>query len=461
MKTTDIKFFRSPSLGHFINPYSRFSLQSFGHGPSYKKETKPKCPKGFSLQSGLNSIVVASNELPKKSRTSWKVSFLFFFISTFLFAQQVNFDAGIIAQKKFFETIPYESVFGKIVIPVEINNKSYRFLLDTGAPNLISKEIYEALNINKLDSILISDANNLVQKMFATNIPKIQLKDLVFENQVALVFDFKQHALLNCFNIDGIIGSNLLKNSILKVSKTEQKIYITDQIKLLQPKSKPAKLKLIGSQKAPYIVTNLVGIGKTKAVDYVLIDTGMDGMYEMSNRVFDAFEKHQIFETLATSTGVSGIGLFGAGEPKEQKLFHVKTAQFAAQTFENMFVNTTVDNNSRIGLDFLDHTDFIIDFKHKKVYFEGKNTVVLTDKAPKYEPTMMDNQFVIGLVWDQNLAQEMKFGDKIISIDNTNINEIDFCDILSLKEQMKDKKNYKIEIKTKEEQIKTIEINND
>lgn len=393
-----------------------------------------------------------------KTRT---LAFFIFLITCSVFGQNVDFDAGNIAQKKYFETIPYESVFGKIVIPVEINNKSYRFLLDTGAPNLISKEIFDALNISKTDSVAINDANNLVQKMKVSTVPSIQIGNLTFLHQVALIFDFKQHALLNCFNIDGIIGSNLLKNSILKVSKTEQKIYITDQIKLLKPKSKPAKLKLIGSQKAPYIVANLVGIGKTKAVDYVLIDTGMDGMYEMSNRVFDAFEKHQIFETIATSTGVSGIGIFGASEPKEQKLFHVKTAQFVAQTFENMFVNTTDDNNSRIGLDFLDHTDFIIDFKHKKVYFEGKNKVVLTDKAPKYEPTMMDNQFVIGLVWDQNLAQEMKFGDKIISIDNTNINEIDFCAILSLKEQMKDKKNYKIEIKTKEEQIITIEINND
>lgn len=457
----DIKFFRSPSLGHFFNPYSRFSLQSFGQDPSGKKETKQLCPKGFPLQSGLKSIhfiVMVFLGIGCKPR---KLAFFLFLVTCSLFGQNVNFDEGNIAQKKYFETIPYEFVFGKIVIPVEINNKSYRFLLDTGAPNLISKEIYEALNINKLDSILISDANNLVQKMFATNIPKIQLKDLIFENQVALVFDFKQHALLNCFNIDGIIGSNLLKNSILKVSKTEQKIYITDQIKLLQPKSKPAKLKLIGSQKAPYVISNLVGIGKTKAVDYVLIDTGMDGMYEMSNRVFDTFEKHQIFETIATSTGVSGIGVFGAGEPKEQKLFHVKTAQFAAQTFENMFANTTDDNNSRIGLDFLDHSDLIIDFKHKKVYFEGKNKVALTDKAPKYEPTMIDNQFVIGLVWDQELAKKMKFGDKIISIENTYINAIDFCDILSLKEQMKNKKKYKIEIETIEKQIITLEIDND
>lgn len=452
MKTTDIKFFRSPSLGHFFDPYSRFSLQSFG---------QKKCPKGFSLQSGLNSIVVASNELPKKSRTSWKVSFLFFFISTFLFAQQVNFDAGNIAQKKYFETLPYETVFGKIVIPVEINNKSYRFLLDTGAPNLISKEIYEALNINKLDSILISDANNLVQKMFATNIPKIQLKDLVFENQVALVFDFKQHALLNCFNIDGIIGSNLLKNSILKVSKTEQKIYITDQIKLLQPKSKPAKLKLIGSQKAPYIVANLVGIGKTKAVDYVLIDTGMDGMYEMSNRVFDTFDKHQIFETLATSTGVSGIGLFGAGEPSEQKIFIAKNCTVAGKKFQNILIETTDDINSRIGLDFFNHGDVIIDFKHKKAYFEGETSVELNEMVPKFQPSMVNDQFVIGLVWDQDLAQKMNFGDKIMSIDDVIIEEIEFCNLLDLRNQFKNKKQYTIKIKTKEEQIITLEINND
>ena len=45
-------------------------------------------------------------------------------------------------QKKYYEVIDFEIVMKKIVIPVTINNKEYKFLLDTGAPNIISKTVF-------------------------------------------------------------------------------------------------------------------------------------------------------------------------------------------------------------------------------------------------------------------------------------------------------------------------------
>ena len=454
MKTTDIKFFRSPSLGHLIKPYSRFPLQSFG---------QKKCPKGFHgpdsyRGSGLNSIVIETNELRKKSAISLKFSLLFFFISTFIFAQQVNFDSGKVQQKKYLEEITFEEINNKIIIPVQINGKSYRFLLDIGAPNLISKELYESLNTTKSDSIPVNDASNLNQNMVATTISQIQIGNLIFENQVALVFDIKQHKLLECHQIDGFIGSNLFKNSILKISRSQGKITITDQIKLLKPKTKPSKLKLVGFQKAPYVQFYL--FGSKNAIDYVLIDTGMDGYYDMANRNFDIFQKTNIFEVIASSKGIGGIGLFGASEPSEQKLINVKNGSIGRKKFQNIFIKTTDDNNSRIGLDFFNHGEVIIDFKNKKVYFEGKTNIQMNEVVPKFQPTVVNEKFVIGLVWDPELAQKIYFGDEIISIDGIKIEDIEFCNIFSFRKQLQDKKQYVIEIKTSGNQIINIEIDN-
>lgn len=388
------------------------------------------------------------------------ITFLIVLIAQICFSQNVNFDNGNILDKKYFEEIQYETVYEKIIIPVTINGKDYRFLLDTGAPNIISKKISQELNLNASKSINVGDANNLVQNIQAVEIPEIKIGNLNFNNQVALVYDLENHNLLSCFKIDGFIGSNLLRNSILKINKSQQKIIITNQIKSLNLKVKPSKVKLFGSQKAPYIKFDFLGKNKEKASDMVLFDTGMDGLYDMSNRAFTAFENQNIFEIKGKSEGLSSIGLFGSGKPSLQKLFLVENAFLNNKSIKNLYADTTDDTNSRIGLEFLNYGDITIDFKNKNFYFESNDTIILENKVPKYATTVVNDKYVVGLVWDKNLINQISFGDEIISIDSTILNEINFCDILKLKKEWKNKSKYTLTIKNKENKIINIEIEN-
>lgn len=372
------------------------------------------------------------------------------FISQFVFSQNVDFDKGSIVQKKYYELIQFESVYEKIIIPVSINGKTYRFLLDTGAPNLISNEVMQVLNSDSSKKIVVNDANNLNQSMQSLVIPRIEIGKLIFENQVALAFDIKNHNILSCLNIDGFIGSNLLRNSILKIDKNNQSIIITDQIELLNTLVMPSKIKLFGTQKAPYIEFEFIGKNKEKASDMVLFDTGMDGLYDMSNRAFSAFENQNIFEIKGKSEGLSGIGLFGLGKPSLQKLVLVENAILNNKSIKNLYISTTDDSNSRIGLEFLNYGNVILDFKKKNFYFEAIDSIVLSKDVPKFSPTILENKFIIGLVWDENLSEQIKFGDEIISVDNLKISEMKVCEILKLSKHLKTKNLYTIEIKNNE-----------
>ncbi len=385
---------------------------------------------------------------------------IFLCVSSQLFSQNVDFDKGSTSQNKYFEEIRYELVKDKIIVPVTINGQVFRFLLDTGAPNIISKRLFDALGLVESTSVNINDANNLTQSMHATEIPNLKIGTLNFKNQIALIYDIHSNNLFSCYNIDGFIGSNLFRKSILKVSPSQQKIYITSNVKNLNPKTKPSKMELVGSQKAPYVKFNFVGKNNNKASELVLIDTGMDGYYDMANLNFNYFSESGIFEIVGESKGVSGIGIFGAGPSNLQRLLKVENAIVNTIVFKNLIIETTDDMNSRIGLAFLDHSDLILDFKHKEVYFETRDTVVLEDKVPKYIPTMIDNKFVIGMVWDQNLAKSMTSGDEIISIDSKKVNELSPCEIMDLRDTFKNKTNYTIEIKNKENKIVSLKIEN-
>mgnify|MGYP003605963818 CR=1 FL=1 len=391
-----------------------------------------------------------------------KIRFILIFLCSSypLFSQIVDFDKGSIDQKKYFEEIPYDLVKEKIVVPVTINGKVYRFLLDTGAPNLISQKLFDELNLVEISSVKINDANNLVQSMRATEIPKVKIGSLNFKNQIALIYDIHSNNLLSCYNIDGFIGSNLLRKSVLKINTSQKKIYITNNVKNLKPKTKPSKIELVGTQKAPYVKFNFVGKNNNKVSEMVLIDTGMDGYYDMANQNFNYFKESGVFEIVAESKGVSGIGIFGAGPSNLQRLLKVETAVLNNVSFKNLLIETMDDTNSRIGLEFLNHGDLIIDFKHKQAYFEAQDTISLENKIPKYIPTMIDNKFVIGMVWDENLAKLINSGDEIMSIDSKKVNELSPCEIMDLRNEFKNKTNYIIEIKNKENKIVSLKIEN-
>jgi predicted aspartyl protease len=387
-----------------------------------------------------------------------KLVLILLLINSLIFAQ-FNFNQGTINLKQYYEVIPYQTEIGKIILPVTINDKTYRFLLDTGAPNLFSPEVLKDINSIEGDSIKISDANNLNEYMKSVVVPQLKIGNLTFENQAGLVYDFDKHILMKCYNIDGIIGSNLFRKSILKINSQNQTITITNKIKQLKIENKPMKMVLVNHQLSPYIKLKFIGKDNKKASDMVLIDTGMDGLYDMSKRAYSIFEKYNIFNVIGTSTGIGDIGLFGSGSATEQKLLLVETTFLNQYVLNNVVISTTSDNNSRIGLDFLKHGNYTFDFINKKFYFEPVNRVEL-DLRPKFQTSLQNNKVVIGLIWDENLKTLMNSGDEVISIDQENISEMSLCNYLAHKKDWKNKKKYIIKIKNKENIISEIEIIN-
>ncbi|GGD23404.1 retropepsin-like aspartic protease [Flavobacterium orientale] len=387
------------------------------------------------------------------------ITLLFLFISGLVVSQKIAFDQGKINQKHYYEEISFELVNNKIMLPVVINNKTYRFLLDTGAPNVISKRVLNELNIQNSLKINVSDANNKSDTMELVSVNSIQIGKLNFENNVALVSDLDNHFILKCYQMDGFIGSNLFQNSIVKISLKDKKITITDKIKNLNTTAKPTKLKLFGEQKSPYVTINFNAKSQKKVTEDVLIDTGMDGFYEMSNRAFGILSNENVFEELARATGSSGIGLFGSAPEKEQILFRTPFYKLNQTTFENLIANTTDDNNSRIGLDLLLHGDIIIDFINKKFYFEATEKIALTEKPPVYSATLIDTKYSIGFVWDAAFKDILNYGDEIIRVDSFIINEMEFCDVVKIKEFRKNIESYELEVKSKETtETKTVKI---
>lgn len=378
---------------------------------------------------------------------NWIIVVFLFFCCIQLNAQSLKLDAGKIAQKEFLEEIPFELEFGKIILPVRINGQSYRFLLDTGAPNIISKKIADVINPDFKKDINVVDANNQRQNMELVPIPELQLGSLRYVNGVAIVVDLDNHPILKCFRLDGFIGSNFFKNVVLQVDYAAKKIRISPTIKSFAPNSNGQPMKLIGPQLAPYITITYPNEIKT-ITDQALLDTGMDGFYDLSSRAYKLFnaESDSVVNTIASSTGVGALGLFEKLGPTPHWMVEIPKVKLSETIFTHAQVITTDDENSRIGLKAFEYGKVTLDFNKKKWYYEAGTSADLTTKPKQLSPTFIDEKLVVGIVWEETLQSKLQFGNKIVKINHQSIESLSVCELLKMKEILNENSNYVLEI---------------
>lgn len=376
------------------------------------------------------------------------------FVSNIILAQSKSFKEGRVTPKNYNEEIPFEFIRNKIILPVEIEGKTYRFLLDTGAPNMVSRELVEAHMPEALKDIQITDANQKKQKLDLVSLKVLKIGTVTFNDFSALVFDFKKSKIFNCMNIDGFIGSNLFRKSIIQIDAQKKVLRFTNKIKNLDvDKSNALKMKLVNNQSSPYVWVKLEGEQSGK--EQLLIDTGMTNLYDLSSNHYNIFKKKSIFKEIGESEGASSIGLFGESKPTKQVRLYLQKMQLGDFEMNNIITHTGKDNNSRIGAEILNYGVMTIDFKSKRFYFKGENDIIdVSELEDGFTKTLKGENIVVGYVWDTNLKSKLTYGDQIIKVNDKDVAE-NFCDFVVKSSKLK---TYTMEIKTKDGSLKSIEV---
>lgn len=372
-------------------------------------------------------------------------------------AQSLSSKKSYIKQKRYYQEIPFEYIRGKIIVPVTLDGEVYRFILDTGAPNILSKQVAEKLGIILSDSIKVSDANKTKQQMALVKVPKLSLSNLQFFNTTALVHTIGTADIFSCFQVDGFIGSNILHHSVVQIDHKKKKIIITDAIdKVKVNKKSKTKLQLFGSQKSPYI---WITLGE-KLKNQVLLDTGMEGSYDISLKAHHTFSKKDFYKPIGKGDGAAGIGLFGTGKKTTHYRTMIYEIGLSTTTFKNVLAETTTSTNSRIGSDFFEQGVATFDFKKKKFYFESfEPTPDMLEKLLGFSPTLKDKKLIVGIVWEDELREMLYSGDEILSINNKNLNDIPICELMTTTSIFRDSDSLIMKVKNSKGEIIEVTAN--
>jgi predicted aspartyl protease len=378
--------------------------------------------------------------------------FLLCFIGlTNINAQSIGNKKGYITDKEYYAEVEYEYIESKIILPVKVDGITYRFILDTGAPNIISSRIAEKIKIKELDSISVNDANGTSKSMKFISIPKFEIGNISFYNTKSLIQPKKENDIFDCFNIDGFIGSNVLNTSVLQIVSKQKKIIITNDVKKLNLNKKNSnKLKLVGSQKSPYIWLKLGNNGENQ----VLLDTGMEGSYDIALRTDSALVKKNVYQHFSSGYGTSGLGLFGSGNNKEHHRIIINKIKLANTIFKNILGETTTDDNSRIGSDFFEKGTATFDFKKKRFYFDSySKNPSLSKSIMDLSPKIKDDKMVVGIIWSDSLKSKFSIDDEIVKVNGVMLSSIPFCKFINEPSIFQSENELLLEIKSKNGEI--------
>lgn len=373
----------------------------------------------------------------------------------------ISANQGYVEQQKYLTTIPYKQIKGKIIIEVVIDNKIRKFILDTGASTVISENLYQELNPKLLGTVEVIDQSGLKDNLSVVSLSETKLNELVFKDIPALVSK-EAKMLFECFDVDGLIGSNLLRNSVVQFDYKNKTITLSDNPKSLNLKKKDAnEMELSPNQSNPFVWIKLKK-GKSFTNEKILFDTGDDGLYLMSINTYKHIigEKLDVFQTLAENEGAFSAGLHGTAEKMTNYVVNVPMLELNNLVLNNVTAKTTYTFSS-FGSEILKYGKVTLDYKNKNFYIEpylDASETNLDKGVWTIDPIIENDKAVVGIIWDKALENKVNIGDQILKFDNIDYQNMDFCEIVKSNNKV-DKKTALVVLKdVKTGEIKSVEI---
>ncbi|WP_438969404.1 aspartyl protease family protein [Nonlabens sp.] len=330
-------------------------------------------------------------------------------------------NAGKIANTDYKEIIPFNYDYNFALIDVEINSKKYTFLVDTGAPTLISSTIYKDLNIETEDYVAVEDSQGQINTQEVVVIPEMKIGNLIYNNTGAIVSDMRDVFEFNCMQIDGIIGATQMAKSFWKFDYQNKEITISNQLSKYDITTFKDTLSFaVSGTKTPYIRGHVNG--KETLFTY---DTGFGGHIDVNKRL-DDFKN----ATGYTIIGNSGVGLYGAVD--STKIRSIKADSLRIGHIEMAAQKVDLDHSGLIGNDFMNKYEIIMDWTAQNIYLKKLKDFETTEQNSfGFKFRIKENKAVVtGIIKEYPI--DLKLGDVILSInefDYQNITDSNACEI--------------------------------
>ena len=322
---------------------------------------------------------------------------------------------GLVKNVNFTEEIPFDFSYGIPIIEVDIQENTYRFLLDTGAPTVITPELAALLNSEEITKEKVFDSQGNKEKESFIKIKKLSISSIDFEDIGAAVSDINQTFEISCLHIDGIIGANLMEKIYWKIDYAQKKISLSDSSFPLDGEHFEIDFKPQKNQATPKITITI----NSKKIKNISLDTGSNGGFDFESKDHSKIAKDS--EDLSVF-GTASTGVYGRGEDAIKLFSKVKTLELGDLDYKNQIVSFEKNTAKTLGNDFLQHFTVLLDWKKKKIYLFPESTYSYGSvEGFGFYTKIEDGKLKVAAVVQNSMAAKMGISPntEILQIENT------------------------------------------
>lgn len=335
--------------------------------------------------------------------------------------------SGTLEQHDFLEEIEFEWIRGLIFIPVEIEGKSYRFILDTGGVLAISTAIQEQSSFEQVAEVNVVGINRLSKSVPYVKVPSVRLGNLEFSNYNAIVSDYSKYPF-TCLAADGIIGRDFLKGLILELNLPEKKIKLSDSpLKLNPPSEREIPVKIQRKTSLPYLQVKVEPFGK----EWVVFDSGSDDLFSFKTKTIEKLRQKSKFRNHPTETyfGVTSLGSSGIiPKPMAAYTAYIEKLRLGNAVMEGFYADLSKRSRSRVGTGLMKYGIITVDYQQKKFYFQPTESI---QKATAMKGSMgfssryEDGAYIVSALQVGSEAERkgLKLGDRILQLNQFNFRD--------------------------------------
>ena len=327
------------------------------------------------------------------------------------------FQEGRIKQTSFNVEIPFEYRLGLVIIKVELNNETYDFVFDSGAPNVLSKELAATLGIKGLITQDIGGHQGNRQPMDFTKIEALTIGGITFEETAAGIGDFNQSTEVGCLEIDGIIGSNLMRLAVWKIDYRNQIITITNTKESLSLGKDTKRIPFYSnSVHTPYCDLKINGIVEKN----MMLDLGATEGFNLSYNNYKKIQKAVSNNKEVVDYGYHGAGFYGYGNIDSLYYLQADDLSIGEIQLNNQVIKFSKSFTPTIGTGFFKNYDLVMNWTDQE-FLLSPHTVYdnhkLIHKGINFN--YQDGALSIASLVTGSEAEALgiQVGDKVIQID--------------------------------------------
>ena len=336
---------------------------------------------------------------------------------------KIDFNQGTLIQKNFCDTIPFEYIRNKMIVTVNINNQKKRFIFDTGATLCIADNIQGDMKNPALGTVFQYDASGTKKQVSVVNVSELTLGNLTFQHTPAVVINTKNTSFLTCFNYDGFIGSNMIRNCVTHIDVNKKLIILTDTIDKLRLQNTYQTALTLDNQSGPYIALSLDNSIKFNA----LFDSGSDEFITLTNQITQKAIRRDIAKVLNEGHGLSFIGLHGISNAESSHRTTFKNVKLGNAEITDFITAVSEKSYNAVGMQLADYGTITIDYPNKQFYLVANQQSQLYRHQKTVGFSLRPDQttYSIGTVWTNTQADRLglKTGYQLLKIDDLAISK--------------------------------------